>query len=220
MGFELDHVFVCCDLGAPEADLLVRFGLTEGGSNQHPGQGTANRRFFFLNAMLELLWVCDAGEAGSEVVRPTRLLDRWRERAGGCSPFGLALRPTDGSEQKLPFPAWEYRPAYLPDSLAIHMGENSRNSAEPLLFYLSFAGRQDPAGGREPANHGAGFREITGVRITSPHAPLSPTARAVMRLGIAVFQSGDEPLLELEFDGAEAAERADFRPHLPLVFGW
>jgi hypothetical protein len=33
--------------------------LTEGTPNIHPGQGTANRRFFFRNAMLELLWVND-----------------------------------------------------------------------------------------------------------------------------------------------------------------
>lgn len=57
--FELDHVFIWTAAGAPEADLLRDFGLTEGPPNVHPGQGTANRRFFFHNAMLELLWVHD-----------------------------------------------------------------------------------------------------------------------------------------------------------------
>ena len=47
MSFELDHVFLWTALDVPEADLLVDFGLTEGPSNVHPGQGTANRRFFF-----------------------------------------------------------------------------------------------------------------------------------------------------------------------------
>ena len=27
---ELDHVFICASIGAPEADRLVEFGLTEG----------------------------------------------------------------------------------------------------------------------------------------------------------------------------------------------
>jgi Rho-binding antiterminator len=57
MEFELDHLFICTTIGAPEADRLVAFGLTEGTPNVHPGQGTANRRFFFHNFMLELLWV-------------------------------------------------------------------------------------------------------------------------------------------------------------------
>ncbi|AFY78420.1 MAG: hypothetical protein IGR93_19055 [Hydrococcus sp. C42_A2020_068] len=59
MTFELDHLFICTAIGAPEADRLLSFGLTEGTPNIHPGQGTANRRFFFHNVMLELLWVLD-----------------------------------------------------------------------------------------------------------------------------------------------------------------
>jgi hypothetical protein len=70
---ELDYVFVCTALDAPEADLLVAFGLAEGTPNRHPGQGTANRRFYFRNAMLELVWVRDEREARSPLVAPTRL---------------------------------------------------------------------------------------------------------------------------------------------------
>jgi hypothetical protein len=54
MQIELDHLFVCTAPGAPEAETLVQFGLHEGPSNQHPGQGTACRRFSFANAMIEL----------------------------------------------------------------------------------------------------------------------------------------------------------------------
>ena len=60
---ELDHVFVMCDVGAPEAAALHALGLREGSPNTHPGQGTACRRFFFGNAYLELVWVTDAAEA-------------------------------------------------------------------------------------------------------------------------------------------------------------
>ena len=60
MKAELDHVFVCCSAGGPEADALRRAGLSEGSPNTHPGQGTECRRFFFSNAYLELLWVSDA----------------------------------------------------------------------------------------------------------------------------------------------------------------
>ena len=43
---EFDHLFICVDSPAKEADALIEFGLTEGSANVHPGQGTANRRFF------------------------------------------------------------------------------------------------------------------------------------------------------------------------------
>ncbi len=58
--YELDHVLVCTQVGAPEAEALVDFGLSEGSANRHPGQGTANRRFFFRNAMIELAFVVDS----------------------------------------------------------------------------------------------------------------------------------------------------------------
>jgi hypothetical protein len=77
---ELDHVFIFCSEGAPEADALAQRGVTEGSSNAHPGQGTANRRFFFGNAYLELLWVSDPVEARSEEVHRTRLWERWSRR--------------------------------------------------------------------------------------------------------------------------------------------
>ena len=59
----LDHFFILTEKSAPEAELLTEFGLIEGTSNDHPGQGTANRRFFFSNTTLELLYVRDANEA-------------------------------------------------------------------------------------------------------------------------------------------------------------
>jgi Glyoxalase-like domain len=65
MTCELDHVSICVAAGAPEADELIRFGLIEGAANRHPGQGTANRRFFFAGAFLELLWVDDPAEAAA-----------------------------------------------------------------------------------------------------------------------------------------------------------
>jgi hypothetical protein len=52
---EIDHVFIGCRPGAPEADSMLKRGFVEGSPNTHPGQGTANRRFFFDNFMLELL---------------------------------------------------------------------------------------------------------------------------------------------------------------------
>jgi hypothetical protein len=39
----------------------------------------------------------------------------------------------------LTLPGWEYRPSYLPDSLAIHIGDTGVE--EPMWFYLGFMRR-------------------------------------------------------------------------------
>ena len=75
MHLSIDHIFIWTSKGAPEAEHLKEFGLEEGSPNRHPGQGTACRRFFFHNAMLELLWIENETEVQSEAIRPTRL---WR----------------------------------------------------------------------------------------------------------------------------------------------
>jgi hypothetical protein len=66
-------------------------------SNQHPEQGTANRRFDFANAMLELLWVSDARDAQSERTRRTLLISsRYR-----TSPF-LVFQNSPTPENRIP----------------------------------------------------------------------------------------------------------------------
>lgn len=221
MPAELDHVFICTAPGAPEADRLIRLGLTEGSPNHHPGQGTANRRFFFENAFLELLWVTDPAEAQSDLVRRTGLWERWARRGRGASPFGVGLRPVAGEAKVAPFPAWEYRPSYLPEPLAIHMATNSEAAAAPLLFFLAFGRRPNPADPvrQQPREHAAGFRAITRVRIhCAPGCASSPEALAAEGQCIDLsFVPGSEHLMELGFDGEIRGRTIDLRPALPLV---
>jgi len=214
MQIELDHVIVCASKGAPEVEVLVRFGLREGLPNQHPGQGTSCRRFNFANSMIELLWVSDPQEAQSKTTRRTLLWDRWSTRQGAGSPFGVCVRPTNPHNSELPFPAWEYRPAYLPDPLVMHIAESRVD--EPMWIYLSFLRRVDRK--ERFLEHPAGIREITGLRLTTP-VPLSSAASQTL-VGNKVLTSHDgaKSLLEIEFDGMYRNRIADFRPHLPVVF--
>jgi hypothetical protein len=224
MTVELDHVFICTAVGAPEADRLIDFGLSEGSPNHHPGQGTACRRFFFKNAYLELLWVVDPGEAQSALVRRTGLWERWARRGRDASPFGVGLRPISSEEAVAPFQAWAYRPPYLPEPLAIHMADNSEVLTEPLLFYLPF-GRppnpDDPAR-RQPREHAAGVRTITRLLILAGQGDgTAPQLRAVEEQCEGVgFAHGSEALMEVGFDGERSGGTADFRPALPLILRW
>jgi hypothetical protein len=214
MRIELDHLFVCTSPGAPEAEKLVQFGLREGPPNQHPGQGTANRRFAFANAMLELLWVNDAGEAQSPSTKCTLLWERWSGRNESSSPFGICLRPVDSQDAGPPFPAWQYRPSYLPDPLCLHVGE--AGVEEPMWVYLSFMRRAQ----REKwfTEHPLGIREITGLTLTTPLPLRSNASLTIVESGILATRTGATSLLEIEFDGEPRKQQVDFRPDLPIVF--
>jgi len=177
----------------------VAFGLTEGTSNLHPGQGTANRRFFFYNAMLELMWVRDEREVRSPPIAPTRLWERWRYCFTGYSPFGICLRPSvqhavSGRPATLPFTTWECRRPYLPPELRIDVATGTAAS-EPLVFATPFSGRPDalPEERRQPLVHPKEVVEI---------------------------ESGNDHLAEIEFDHGSQGQSADFRPLLPLRFRW
>ncbi len=220
---EIDHAFICTEFGAPAADLLVDFGLSEGESNSHPGQGTANRRFFFDNFMLELLWLADPQEALSERTRPTGLHQRCLRSDPAVSPFGLGFRPSrkDG-DSGADFATWDYRPLYLPDSLAIQAAQNTA-LREPFLFYLPFVQPRDEAAsaGREAKRHAVGWRALTALAITVVGAPpLSEAAQKVAALPSCRIECGSVPLLELEFDHGTGKQVHDFAPALPLVCRW
>ena len=218
---EVDHIFISAKRGAPEAERLRAFGLTEGGANVHPGQGTANRRFFFHNVFLELLWLADANEAQRPLTQPTRLYERLTTIGLDTSPFGFAFRPERTGETDAPFPHWAYRPDYLPAQMKIDVGQAPLS--EPMWFFLAFGGKPALATGarRQPLEHEAGLREVTSLRLTIPTgAPLSDVARQVAAIDNLEIVRGEAHLLELGFDGEGVGRRHSFQPQLPLVFSW
>jgi hypothetical protein len=218
MPIELDHLFICASVGAePEASALAAFGLAEGKPNTHPGQGTACRRFFFQNSYLELLWVDNPADAQSEITGPTHLWERWTGRASHTCPFGLGFRPAALDSSGTPFPAWDYRPPYLPNSWSIQIATNAAELTEPMLFYLPFSRQPDPV----PIEHPAGLRRMTRLDLVTPHsASQSIALKAMSMIDIVRVHSGAEYLLHLGFDGERQGRAADFRPLLPVIFHW
>ena len=223
MTFEFDHLFICTDIGAPVADRLMSLGLVEGRSNTHPGQGTANRCFFFRNAMLEFLWVCDAEEARSELIRPTHLWERWANRQSGACPFGVCLRSTTPDRDSIAFSSWAYHPPYLPAPMSIAVGTNSSVLTEPMLFQTPFGQRPDryPPQKAQPLEHPIGWQEVTRVELVRPTAnPPSPALQAAIATDEIGLRVGAEYWVELGFDGEAQGQRVDFQPELPLVISW
>jgi len=193
---------------------LLELGLREGSSNTHPGQGTENRRFFFANFYLELMWVSDEAEVQSEGVAPTNLWQRWSGRSEGVAPFGAVFRRSGPHAESAPFSTWSYRPPYLPPGLSIEVA-NDVPLAEPGLFYLPFVHRAGPTA--EPTDHGVPITRILGVVFGLPDATaLSPAAAAAQANGLIGYRAHPSHLLEILF-AAEKPELFDLRPTLPLV---
>lgn len=218
MGFELDHVFIMVSVGAPEGERLRRAGLAEGPPNQHPGQGTACRRFMLRNAYVELLWVADVDAARSEVVRSTQLWDRWVARRDGSCPFGIVLRPA-GSEPASPFDSWEYRPPYLPAPLAIHVARDVPLT-EPAFFHLGFEAERARLA-MSGVDMSLATPSLTRVTIAGPSPATSAAARSVATSGwfVAVGNTA-QPVMTLTLDSGRRDRSDDLRPDLPLVLEW
>jgi len=216
--YHVDHIFVCTTRQGPAAELLRQAGLAEGTPNRHPGQGTACLRFFFRNAMLELLWLEDEAEARSEQTRATKLWERFSADGRTASPFGVVLRPAPGSQPPCPWRSWSYRPQAMP-GLELQIATDT-GLDEPMWCYMR-SGRAPaewPPERLQPLEHPAGLREITGVSIGCPDAKETSVTGAMARNGVIALQTGVEHLLELHFDGGCRRTTLDFRPDLPLTF--
>jgi hypothetical protein len=212
----LDHVFVLCAEGAPEAAALTGLGFREGSGNTHPGQGTACRRFFFEHLYLELAWVRDAAEARSADALPTRLFERWSLRESRASPFGVILRSAGPDPGEPPFPTWPYRPSYLPAGFAIDVAVGTRLS-EPELFYFRQPRRPEDLA-HEPRTPTQARLAVAAVTIGIPEpGPRTEALRAVEAAGFVSFKAAAQHLLEIDFGPEPRGNAADLRPGLPLV---
>jgi hypothetical protein len=212
---ELDHVIFFCAPGAPEADALLARGLHEGPGNSHPGQGTVNRRYFFRNAYLELLWIENFHEATQPEVLPTRLWERWSNRANGVCPFGLVFRPGPRAGG-VPFAAHSYVPKYFPPGFEIQVALDIPAN-EPLLFYLPFA-KSSLVEDVAPMPGGTQIGTISSITLhLSDTAVLSPALQSLVSRRALTVEPGQESWVDLEHvDGSK--EIVDLRPKLPLRF--
>ncbi len=216
---ELDHIFICVNKDAVEAELLTSLGLIEGSRNIHPGQGTANRRFFFHNVMLELLWLENSNEAQSPLTQPTGLFERCSLNSEQASPFGFCFRPTLLSESQAPFPSWQYQPQFFPPPLCVEVAKAP--FSEPMWFYLSFLSRTVPEKSKEPINHDMPLNYLTQANFFMPvNNQASEAVGVINELDDFSIHHSDDQFLELEFDQGKAHKQHDFRPALPLVLKW
>ena len=205
--FEIDHLFVFVERGAPDARRLDRAGLRPSYRRRHIGQGTANICYCFDNAYLELLWVADEAEINTPAVARTRLAERADWRRTGASPFGIALR-TASAEAPLPFETWDYAAPFLPQGMILPVARASDDPRQPFLFRSPGTARPDAWTG-DRANERqvqAGLREIVAIRLGLPSSvPPSPALKTLEAAGLlSIATDSDAASAVLTLSGAES----------------
>jgi hypothetical protein len=210
---QLDHFFILTEKFAPEAELLTDLGLVEGTSNSHPGQGTANRRFFFANTALELLYVRDAKEANEGPGQGLRLPER--ASSSDASPFGFIMR-CDGDSDSTSFAGWRYQPMYFDPGISFLVAENSERLEEPLCICLP----DDPPSGLSQARSEMPFMEVTELQLHVPVDEPSAALKAIAQVEGIRVQTHSPHLLIIAFGHETEGQRRDLRPRLPLVICW
>ena len=153
-------------------------------------QGTANRRFYLRDAMVELLWVHDEAEARSPRTAPTTLFER--SMGEGC-PFGIAWSAPEGTRPPPPFATWAYRPSYLPEGVHIAVAELSQDAHQPFAFLMPGPHRPLPSG--TPHSD----RSVQHVGLTWPSLA-SPWVGVLEGRGRVLAQRGPA-VLEVQVDG-------------------
>lgn len=213
MSIELDHIFILTPAPASQADQLLAIGLIEGASNKHPGQGTANRRFFLNNTCLEFLYVCDEKEALHGPGKGLRFVERSINI--DASPYGLIFRTLPNTHD-VPFAGWQYCPDYFPSHQCFHVGENSDSLEEPLCIVMP---NSLPQRKNLPPSENPDW-QLTELCISVPVAELSDTMAAIAKCHDIRLKPSHPHCLELTFNNGANGINKDFTSDLPLVINW
>jgi hypothetical protein len=160
---QVDHIFIFTNDHGKVADQLVSFGFTEGSSRIHKGQGTTNRKFYFENFFLEILWVHDEDEIKSNLVKPTGLWQRANYQTNDFSRFGLCLVNTDETNDLFE-KSLKYQPDYFPAGLCIDIITNDHRPDLPWTFRPPFKGHKKNE--TEPMEHPNGITKLTQAQFT------------------------------------------------------
>jgi Glyoxalase-like domain len=202
-----DHIFIFTNDQGKVADQLVEFGLKEGSHRVHAGQGTTNRKFYFENFFLEILWVHDETEINSELIKPIGLWQRANYQSNGFSPFGLCIVNTDETD-KLFENAFKYQPAYFPEGMSIDILKNELQPTFPWTFRLPFKGQKKNK--TEPINHQNGIVELTKIEFYVSTINDENSIQSFLGQERINFTQSDKTWLNLTFDNAKQGLSKDF----------
>jgi hypothetical protein len=202
-----DHIFIFTNNQGKIADQLVEFGLTEGSNRVHAGQGTTNRKFYFENFFLEILWVHNETEINSELIKPIGLWQRANYRINDFSPFGLCVVNTYETN-RLFENAHKYQPSYFPHGMTIDILKNEHQPNFPWTFRLPFKGQKNNK--MEPIKHKNGITQLSKVDFDVENINDSNFMQAFEGKQNINFIKSDKTWLTLTFDEGKQGLKKSF----------
>lgn len=203
----IDHIFIFSDDQGKVADDLVAFGLREGSSRVHVGQGTSNRKFYFNNFFLEILWVHNGAELHSKQTKTSGLWQRADYKQSKASPFGLCLVNAVETEQLFEN-AFTYQPDYFPKGMAIDILRNDVHPDLPWTFQLPMKGQQKHPD--EPTDHPNGLRVLTEAIFEYQEATNQAYIDHFKENGPVTLKQSSRNWLTLVFDDHVQGKMHDF----------
>ncbi len=206
---KVDHIFIISNKGQ-EADELVNFGLIEGSGRVHSGLGTENRRFFFENFYLEILWVENESETKSEHTSPLKIWERSNFNSNDYSRYGLCFENEINSDQFFKN-ALKFQPEYYPQGKFLEVFTHENEPHLPWVFRLPIiTGKKKNL--NEPTQHNSlGIKKLTDVIFELKATELENERIAIIQNNSAVtFRASKKNLLILKFDNGEQKKHRKF----------
>jgi hypothetical protein len=203
----IDHIFIFTNDNGKLANQLVEFGLIEGSNRIHVGQGTTNRKFYFENFFLEILWVHNENEIKSEAIKPIGLWQRADFQINNFAPFGLCIVNTSETDP-LFRDAFKYQPDYFPQGMVIDILKNENQSSLPWTFRLPFKGQKKPE--NEPTEHKNGIGLLTKTTFEHQENGEIPFLDFFVGEQNIEFIKSDRTWLNLTFDDGRQGLKKEF----------
>lgn len=204
---KIDHIFIFTDENGKVADNLVDFGLTEGSNRIHVGQGTINRKFYFDNFFLEILWVHNENEITSDKTKPMGLWKRAEYKTNHFSPFGLCIVNSDDTEKTFE-KAFRYQPDYFPQGMEIEIIKNENQSDLPWTFRLPFKGQKKHE--NEPTKHKNDISILTNAIFEYKSISENTFLENIKNQPQIQFIKSSRQWLNLIFDNGKQGKKEEF----------
>jgi len=196
----------------------------------HPQQGTTGEFFLFLNFYLEFLYTSNQEEAKKNIENfGSNYVQRSKWKNNTYFPFGLGYVLKD-STQEIPFETRTYKAEWMGEGNALKMAKSNEDLKEPLIFiepdtwaYKIFENTEQLQTQKNPdlknyRLNSLGIEKLTKVILIIPkkEKQFSKTLKALKRLNNIEINSGEKPLMILEFDTKKQGKELDFEKKLRL----
>lgn len=197
----IDHIFIFVS-SKQDANELIEFGLTEGSGNIHLGIGTANRRFFFENFYLEILWVENETEAKNS--QELGIWSRSDYSNNNFSRFGLCLKNTKDTD-KIFKKSIQWEPLFLPKGMHVDI-----LTSDNMPWVFRFPQNRSKDLQVEPKVHKLKTKQLSKAIFNLTEKEFQNTLNFIEDNSILQFQKSMSNSLVLEFDSLHKGKTTKF----------